>query len=222
MLISISEVLNADQCSLVHGLLEDVRWKDGAETAGRVARQVKRNLQADLNASVGPKIEQTLFEAISHNPILRAAAQPQKFSALLVSKTETGGGYGLHVDNPFMGRGDEAIRTDLSFTLFLSSPEDYDGGELVVEHAGLTQSLKPQAGDLILYPSSSLHQVAEVTSGTRLVCVGWIESRVRQAEDREILFDLINLKAELETHFEDQTPEMLTLSKVIANLKRRF
>ena len=120
MLISISSVLDADQLGLVRGLLSDVVWKDGAETAGRVARQVKNNQQADLSQSIGPKIEQILFKAISQNPVLRAAAQPGKFSSLLLSKTQSGGGYGLHVDNAFMGAGDTALRTDLSFTLFLS------------------------------------------------------------------------------------------------------
>ncbi len=222
MLISISEVLNSHQRVLLEGMLGELIWKDGTATAGRVARQVKRNQQADLSKSIGPKVEQILFDAISTHPVLRAAAQPKRFSSIVVSKTGVSGGYGLHVDNAFMGEGDDALRTDLSFTLFLSSPETYDGGELVIEHAGQIQSLKPSEGDLVLYPSSSLHQVAEVTSGERLVCVGWIESRVRRADDRETLFDLINLKAELSGRLEDQSAEMLTLSKVIANLKRRF
>jgi len=222
MLISISKVLDADHLNLLRGLLEKVTWKDGAETAGRVARQVKHNLQADLSKAVGPKVEQVLSAAIQQNPVLKAAAQPNRFSSMLVSKTEAGGGYGLHVDNAFMRAGERVMRTDLSFTLFLSPPEDYEGGELVIEHAGQTQALKPAAGDLVLYPSSSLHKVAEVASGTRLVCVGWIESRVRRADDRETLFDLINVKAELSDRLDAQSPEMLTLSKVIANLKRRF
>jgi PKHD-type hydroxylase len=222
MLISISEVLDGDHLGLVNGLLESLAWKDGAETAGRVARQVKHNQQADLSQTVGPKVEQILSEAISSNPVLKAAAQPHQFSSLIVSKTEAGGGYGLHVDNAFMRAGERDMRTDLSFTLFLSSPEEYQGGELVIEYAGQTQSLKLNAGDLVLYPSSSLHQVAEVESGARLVCVGWIESRVHRADDRETLFDLINVKAELSGRLDAQSPELLTLSKVIANLKRRF
>lgn len=222
MLISISQVLDTDHLALVNGLLETLVWKDGAETAGRVARSVKRNQQADLTQTVGLKVEQILSEAIRRHPVLSAAAQPGRFSNLLVSKTEAGGGYGLHVDNAFMRSQQGEMRTDLSFTLFLSSPDDYEGGELVIEHAGQTQSLKLPAGDLVLYPSSSLHKVAEVVSGTRLVCVGWIESRVRRADDRETLFDLINVKAELSGRLEAQSPELLTLSKVIANLKRRF
>lgn len=222
MLISISKVLDPDQRTLVDGLLDGLIWKDGAETAGRVAKQVKRNQQADLTQTVGPKVEQLLSKAIMRHPVLRAAAQPRTFSNLLVSRTREGGGYGLHVDNAYMGAGDNALRTDLSFTLFLSPPDSYQGGELVIEHAGQTQALKQEAGDLVLYPSSSLHRVADVTSGERLVCVGWIESRVRRADDRETLFDLINLKAGLSGRFDDQSSEMLTLSKVIANLKRRF
>ena len=222
MLISISQVLDTDHLALVNGLLETLVWKDGAETAGRVARSVKRNQQADLTQTVGLKVEQILSEAIRRHPVLLAAAQPGRFSNLLVSKTEAGGGYGLHVDNAFMRSQQGEMRTDLSFTLFLSSPDDYEGGELVIEHAGQTQSLKLPAGDLVLYPASSLHKVAEVVSGTRLVCVGWIESRVRRADDRETLFDLINVKAELSGRLEAQSPELLMLSKVIANLKRRF
>jgi PKHD-type hydroxylase len=141
---------------------------------------------------------------------------------LLVSRTQAGGGYGLHVDNPFMGEGSARLRTDLSFTLFLSDPGNYEGGELEIETAGFTQSLKLPAGDLVLYPSTSLHRVADVRSGTRLVCVGWIESLVPDAGERELLFDLENLKATLAQSHAPQSPEMLTLSKTISNLLRKF
>ena len=120
MLISISEVLDEDQRTLLNGLLGELVWKDGAETAGRVARQVKRNQQADLALSVGPKVEQVLFKAITAHPVLRAAAQPRKFSSMMVSKTGKEEGYGLHVDNAFMQTAEGELRSDLSFTLFLS------------------------------------------------------------------------------------------------------
>ena len=183
---------------------------------------MKHNAQADLSSRTGSKLRKMLKAAISGHPVLRAAAQPKRFSKLLVSRTETGGGYGLHVDNAFMGDGADRIRTDLSFTLFLSDPDTYAGGELSTEHAGLTQALKPPAGDLVLYPSTSLHEVKPVTSGTRLACVGWIESHVRSAEDREILFDLENLRASLAQRHDPQSPEMLTLAKTISNLLRRI
>ncbi len=222
MLITISNLLDADHLALLRGLVPALTWKDGAETAGHVAKQVKHNQQADLATGIGQKVEQILQNALTGNAVLKAAAIPQQFSKLLLSKTGTGGGYGLHIDNPFMQTAEGSMRTDLSFTLFLSSPEDYEGGELVIEHAGQTQGLKAQAGDLVLYPSTSLHEVATVTSGTRLACVGWIESRIKDAADRETIFDLSNLKAELQPRLESQSAEMLVLSKVIANLKRRF
>jgi len=222
MLITIAGVLPEPDLAEVRKDLAALRWRDGAETAGQVAGAVKQNSQADLSSRIGASLRKRLKQAITTHPVLRAAAQPRRFSRLLISRTQTGGGYGLHVDNPYMGDGATRLRTDLSFTLFLSDLEEYDGGELSIEHAGVTQRLKPAVGDLVLYPSTSLHEVRPITRGTRLVCVGWIESEVRAAEDREILFDLENLRASLSGQLNPQSPDMLTLSKVIANLKRRF
>ncbi|MCI4644715.1 MAG: Fe2+-dependent dioxygenase [Hyphomonadaceae bacterium] len=222
MSLLIAEVLDAEELREARELTATLAWRDGAKTAGATARAVKRNLQADLSSRTGAKLRDMLDEAIASHPVLRAAAQPKRFSNLLVSKTEAGGGYGLHVDNAFMGRGEARLRTDLSFTLFLSAPETYSGGELMVELAGMQQSFKPAAGDLVLYPSTSLHQVMPVTEGVRLVCVGWIESAVPDAAARDILFDLENLRASLAMRHEAQSPEMLTLAKAISNLLRRF
>lgn len=222
MLITIANVLDHEALEQVHLLMKTVRWKDGAETAGATAREVKRNLQADLTSRTGAQLRDQLTQAISSNTVLQAAAHPSRFSKLLISKTEAGGGYGLHVDNALMPIGDEKMRTDLSFTLFLSEPDSYEGGELQIEHAGQSISLKPSSGDLVLYPSTSLHNVNEVTSGTRLVCVGWIESRVQRPDDRELLFDMTNLKTALAQHYSTQSPEMLMSAKILSNLIRRF
>ena len=183
---------------------------------------MKRNQQADLSSRSGVKLKERLGAAIFGHPVLRAAGQPKRFSRLMVSKTGPGGGYGLHVDNAFMGQGETRLRTDLSFTLFLSDPESYVGGELVVELAGMQQSFKPAAGDLVLYPSTSLHQVAPVTEGERIVCIGWIESSVRDGAGRDILFDLENLRVSLAQRLDAQSAEMLTLAKAIANLQRHL
>lgn len=222
MLTIIENVLNDAQLSRLSGLIAGLAWEDGAKTAGATARRVKHNLQANLSSEIGQKVGDTLSRAVLRHPVLKAAAQPQRLSRILVSKTGPGGGYGRHIDNAFMPTDSGAIRTDLSFTLFLNDPADYEGGALEIEQAGNTHEIKLKAGQMVVYPTSCLHQVRTVSSGERLVCVGWIESRVRRSEDRETLFDLANLQAALSETHDPQSPEMLTLSKIIANLKRRF
>lgn len=213
MFITIADVLTDQDLKMMREQIDTLSWRHGSKTAGATAKQVKRNLQADMTSQTGVKLREQLSDKITGHPVLKAAARPKRLSRLLISKTKAEGGYGLHVDNAFMGAGD---------TLFLSSPEEYEGGALRIEHAGHTQEVKAEAGDLVLYPSTSLHAVETVTSGVRLVCVGWIESLIRTAQDREILFDLENLRASLAQTHDPQSIEMLTLSKVFANLLRRF
>ncbi|MEZ6001297.1 Fe2+-dependent dioxygenase [Hyphomonas sp.] len=220
MMITLSSVLTPDQVQKVTSLASGLSWRDGATTAGAVARQVKRNEQAELTGATGTAARKILTEAIERHPVLRAAAQPRRFSNLMISRARDGGGYGRHVDNAFMGSGDRRLRTDLSFTLFLSDPSTYEGGELAVDTPSGEHVVKPEAGDLVLYPSTTLHEVRPVTSGERIVCVGWIESAVRDAAAREILFDLENLRATLAQQHDAQSPEMLTLAKTISNLLR--
>jgi PKHD-type hydroxylase len=201
------------------GLLE---WRDGRETAGAVAREVKRNLQAAMDSTAGRRLQEELAALIADNPVLKAAAQPRRFSPLIISKTADGGHYGPHVDNALMGKGSARVRTDLSFTLFLTPPEEYEGGELVVHTAGMTQEVKGEAGHLVLYPSGSIHEVRPVTRGTRIVCVGWIESMIADGAQREMLFDLENLRTSLRCQLPSQSAELLTLDKTIANLLRMW
>jgi PKHD-type hydroxylase len=140
----------------------------------------------------------------------------------LISKTGVDGRYGAHVDNALMGKGAQRLRTDLSFTMFLTPPGEYEGGELVIHAAGMTQEMKGEAGYLVLYPSGSIHEVKPVTRGERIVCVGWIESLVADAGQREMLFDLENLRAALRQKLPAQSAELLTLDKTIANLLRMW
>jgi PKHD-type hydroxylase len=199
-----------------------LEWRDGRETAGSVARAVKRNLQAAMNSVAGRRLQEELAALVGDHPVLKAAAQPRRFSPLIISKTGVGGQYGAHVDNALMGKGAQRLRTDLSFTLFLTPPQEYDGGELVVHAAGMTQELKGEAGQLVLYPSGSIHEVRPVTRGERIVCIGWIESLVADAARREMLFDLENLRAALRQQLPAQSAELLTLDKTIANLLRMW
>lgn len=220
MLLTISGILTQSVLRAARTEIDTLSWRDGAETAGGIARRVKRNEQADLSTGAGPKVKARFEKALQSHPVFQSAARPRAMSPLIVSKTSVDGGYGLHIDNAHMGAGEKRIRTDLSFTLFLSEPADYDGGELVIEHPGATELLKPAAGDLVLYPSTSMHKVATVTSGVRLACVGWVESQFRDERQREVLFDLENLKVSVQAQFSPESPEVLTLQKTMSNLTR--
>ena len=220
MLITIPDILTADALGEVHDLLAKTGWADGRKTAGAEAAKVKRNEQADLSSRTGTALHKRLKDAITKNAVFQAAAQPARISRLLVSRSGEGQGYGTHVDNALMGSGATRIRTDLSFTLFLNDPKDYEGGELTIDWAGMAHSMKLEVGSLLIYPSTSLHRVETVTSGQRIVCVGWVQSQVRTSEQRDILFDLANLKASMRGSLPEGAPEHLALSKVIANLRR--
>jgi PKHD-type hydroxylase len=222
MILAIQAISEPDRLAAIAERIALLEWRDGRETAGSVARQVKRNEQAAMNSTAGRALQAELSGIISDHPVIKAAAQPRRFSPLMISRTGEGGQYGNHVDNALMGRGDRRLRTDLSFTLFLTPPADYDGGELVIHAAGMTQEVKGEPGHLVLYPSGSIHEVRPVTRGTRIVCVGWIESLVADAAQREMLFDLENLRAVLRPKVPGQSAELLTLDKTIANLLRMW
>jgi PKHD-type hydroxylase len=201
-------------------------WRDGRETAGATAREVKRNEQAAMNSVAGRALQDELARLIGDHPVVRAAAQPRRFSPLIISRTGVGGHYGAHVDNALMGRGRSGggawLRTDLSFTLFLTPPGEYDGGELVIHASGIRQEVKGEVGHMVLYPSGSIHEVRPVTRGARIVCIGWIESLLGDQGQREIIFDLENLRTALRREGLGQSAELLTLDKTIANLMRMW
>ena len=222
MILVINALDDAEHLAALRERIALLEWRDGRATAGSVAREVKRNLQAALDTSAGKRVHDELLPLIADHAVVKAAAQPRRFSPLIVSKTGVGGQYGAHVDNPLMGKGSARLRTDLSFTLFLTPPGEYDGGELVIHAAGMSQELKGEAGHLVLYPSSSIHEVRPVTRGERVVCVGWIESFVADQAQRDMLFELENLRASLRRTLPSQSAELLTLDKTIANLLRMW
>ncbi len=222
MILVINALSDAEHLAALRTRIDLLEWRDGRETAGGVARQVKRNLQAAMDTAAGRRVQDELLPIIAENAVIKAAAQPRRFSPLMISKTEVGGQYGAHVDNALMGKGSARLRTDLSFTLFLTPPSEYDGGELVIHAAGMTQEVKGNAGHLVLYPSASIHEVKPVTRGTRIVCVGWIESLIADQAQRDMLFDLENLRTVLRQTLPLQSAELLTLDKTIANLLRMW
>lgn len=222
MFLTIASVLSPRDLARIRKKADALDWVDGTRTAGGRARTVKHNQQANLRSVPGEALHVFMMQAVSNHPVLNAAAQPARFSRLMLSRTGPGDYYGRHVDNARVGSGEDRVRTDMSFTLFLSDPESYDGGELVVESQGGAHAAKPAAGDLVLYPSGDIHEVRPVTRGERLACVGWIECAVRDPQAREALFELENLRAALAAKLPADNPEHLVLDKVIANLVRRW
>ncbi len=219
MILCIAEVLSPEQLSRIRTQLNASRFQDGKETAGWHARLVKQNEQAAPQEPGVQALKQEVEQSLGRHPLFQIAARPKRMSPLLFSRYREGMTYGNHVDDPVMGRGDERLRSDLSFTLFLTGEEDYDGGELVMDTSAGEQSYKLPAGAMILYPSSTLHRVEPVTRGERLVAVGWVQSLIRDPGQREILFDLDTARRQL---FEQQgkTREFDLLTKSLANLQR--
>lgn len=222
MFFTIANVLDDAATVRLRGAVSALEWRDGAATAGAVAKRVKRNLQAVATTKAGEAIRAELMNAIRGNAVFMAAAQPAKFSPLMLSKTRDGGGYGAHVDNALMGDGEARLRTDLSFTLFLSEPDSYEGGALMMDLPSGVQSVKPAAGDLVLYPSTLIHEVETVTRGERLAAVGWVQSEVRGEAERQVLFDLEQVRVAIRAKAPDNAPERLILDKAIANMLRMW
>ena len=222
MILTVAAIEDETKLAALRRRIGALTWRDGKVTAGKVAGAVKQNLQAVMTDSVGQELHEQLLLLIAANPVVKAAARPRRFTQLMISKTADGGHYGPHVDNAIMGSDKTKLRTDLAFTLFLSAPEDYEGGELVVHTASMASQIKGKAGELVLYPATSIHEVRPVTQGERVVCVGWIQSLVADQSQRELLFDLENLRASLRQQLEPNSIELLTLDKNIANLLRMW
>jgi PKHD-type hydroxylase len=214
-------VLGPDDLARVREELVALSWGSGKRTAGAAARAVKDNLQADGADPRTQALERFVLEALRRHPLFEVAARPARLTRLMFSKYEPGMTYGAHTDDALMGAGEDKLRTDLAFTIFLADALAYDGGALVVESALGAQEIKLQAGDAILYPAGSIHHVAPVTRGARLAAVGWIESFVADAARREILFDLSVTRGRLgETGAARE--DLLRLDKSISNLLRMW
>lgn len=193
MILQIADVLDAGALQALRETLADRElWIDGRATASGRAREAKHNQQAAPSARTAQALSM-IERAILGNEVFRSAAQPAALARLMLNRYGEGMEYGAHVDAPYI----DGVRTDLSFTLFLSEPESYDGGALIIDSAGAEDALKPPAGTLALYPSTFLHRVDRVTRGTRLAAVGWVKSRLRNAEHRAMAFELERIGADL-------------------------
>jgi PKHD-type hydroxylase len=168
---------------------------DGRSTAGWAAREVKHNLQLDTSDTAVRALQTDLHQRLAAHPLLRLYARPQRITLPLFNRYDVGMRYGRHVDDALMG--EPPLRTDLAYTVFLSAPTDYDGGELVLEGSAGETPIKLNAGAAVIYPAGALHRVNEVTRGERLAAVGWIQSQVRDATQRDVLFDLDRTRRDL-------------------------
>jgi PKHD-type hydroxylase len=189
MLTHIERVLDAHQLGTARKLIAAGRFTDGRTSAGKAAQRVKRNEELALDPAAFRKLNNLVMGSLVQHPVYRSAAMPLKTAAPYYARYTPGMSYGDHVDDPVMGVGD-LYRSDLSVTIFLNGMQDYEGGELCIRTAFGEQRVKLPAGDAVLYPSSSIHHVAEVTRGERVVAVSWIQSLVRAPEQRALLHEL--------------------------------
>ena len=182
------QLLNPEELKTIRNFLdnEDICWEDGKKTAGSHASIVKNNLQIDREAEVSKQLSQLIKKKIISNQLIKSFTLPKQIHGVMFTKSSINMHYGRHVDNPFMSSG----RSDLSFTISLTTKNSYEGGELTIETINSEKEFKLNFGEIIIYPSTYLHSVKKVKDGERIVCVGWIESYVKSIEEREYLFDI--------------------------------
>jgi PKHD-type hydroxylase len=221
MSVILQQVLAGEDLQRIRRELSELRWSSGKRTAGAAAREVKENLQADGSDPRTQALERFVIEALYRHPLFEIAARPARLSRLLFSRYELGMTYGAHTDDALMGAGEDKLRTDLALTIFLADRESYEGGALVIESALGEQAIALEAGDAILYPAGSIHYVAPVTRGVRLAAVGWVQSYIADAAQRETLFDLSVTRARL-AEAGVARDLLLPLDKSISNLLRMW
>ena len=215
MPIVLSDILTPTEAQVLDEAAQALSFEDGSRTAGRVAGTVKHNLQAAPGRDRDALLDKVKAALLAH-PLFQAVAYLRSFAGMVLSRTEGGGEYGPHIDNALMAGG----RSDISFTVFLSPPESYEGGALCVTDRAEERSFKLGQGEALVYPSDTLHRVEPVTQGARLVIAGWATSWVRDPRQREILFDLWQALARAEAAGDAE--QVLLLSKSRSNLLRMW
>ncbi|MBR7799871.1 Fe2+-dependent dioxygenase [Undibacterium fentianense] len=223
MMLHIPEVLSKEEVKALRQKLDASNWVDGKETVGEQGARVKKNRQLAEHSPLSIKLGQIVANAVRRHPLFFAAALPLRIAPPLFNAYAGGEHYGLHVDGSIREvlNADYQLRTDLSSTLFLSEPDEYEGGELEVVDTYGTHQVKLPAGDLILYPSSSLHQVKPVTAGTRVCSFFWTQSMIRQDAQRTMLFEMDQHIQSLRLQLGD-TPAVLGLTGQYHNLLRMW
>lgn len=223
MMVIIPNVLNAEQVARCRDVMTRAAWVDGRVTAGHQSAQVKNNLQLPETAPEARELGAVVIEALARSNLFMSAVLPKQVFPPLFNRYDAGMTFGSHVDNSIRGIPNSGmrIRTDVSSTLFISAPEDYDGGELVVEDTYGQHSVKLPAGDMIVYPATSLHNVTPITRGSRIASFFWTQSMIRDESKRSLLFDMdmaiIKLNRDHQEH-----PSVVELTSVYHNLLRQW
>lgn len=222
MLICVPEILSKAEVADFRRVMDTADWEDGRSTAGAQSARVKRNEQLPPDSPVARDLGRRVVQAITAHPTFLAGAIPLHIFPPLFNRYGEGHGFGIHVDNAV--RGDPMtglrIRTDLSVTLFLSEPDEYDGGELIVDDTYGSHEVKLPAGDLVLYPSTSLHMVTPVTRGLRVASFFWLQSMIRNDGARSLIYDLDGAIQALTGRLTRDDPELVKLSGIYHNLIR--
>jgi PKHD-type hydroxylase len=223
MLLHIPQVLNASQLAEIRHNLHTASWQAGATTAGGQAAKVKHNLQLPQNLAIAQHMAQQVREALLANPLFVSAVLPKQLLMPLFNCYQQGGHFGNHVDGAIQYETLTrlAVRTDVSTTVFLSEPDEYEGGELVIEDNYGSHEVKLAAGDAIIYPATSLHRVEPVTDGQRFAAFLWSQSMVRDNTQRQLLFDLDMTIIRLRQQLQD-SPEVVSLTNHYHNLLRQW
>jgi len=196
MLLEIPNILNAKELEVVRSALDNAPFVDGKLSAGMAAQRVKNNEEVDVRSQDVQQLNNLVMTRLVQHPTYRAAALPMKVASPFYARYSKGMSYGDHVDDPIM-QADTPYRSDISITIFLSDASEYEGGELVINTQYGEHRVKLSAGDAVMYPSSSVHHVNEVTSGSRMVAVTWLQSLVREPAKRELLYDMYQVKEQL-------------------------
>ena len=224
MLVKIENVLTKAEVAHCRSVLEGTQWVDGKITAGAQSALAKHNLQVPEDAPQARALGEIVLRALGRSPGFNSAAVPFRVFPPLFNRYDVGMRFGAHVDNAirFIAGPNIRVRTDLSATLFLSEPEDYDGGELVIEDTYGTQSVKFAAGDLVLYPATSLHRVEEITRGSRWASFFWIQSMVKDDGGRALLYQLDQSIIKTRAELGDKHEAVLGLTAVYHTLLRKW
>lgn len=223
MIIVLEEVITPDEVKVIRQRLDKADWEDGKKTAGFLAKEVKDNLQLNPQSSLAMELGDFLRQVLRASPEYIAAALPAKILPPRFNRYENSGTYGNHIDNAIFNlpENQEIMRTDVSSTIFFSDPDEYEGGELMIEDTYGTHSVKLKAGDMVIYPGDSLHRVEPVTKGVRLASFFWTQSMIRQAHRRRLLWEL-DQSIQRVSVTENGLDEATALSGIYHNLIREW